>query len=184
MARISDNASIPQRNPGPTRPAPVEQGPARDLPREHATTIDLRKATRMHTAATTTASMRPDATSQPPEAPTHRTRQGRTGDELVKRMAALAAATMLALATMATPASAHILVVDPPGAGDPAGGWVGGPALPGQGQGLIPGGPGGDHLQSPAHAKGLNTACHVQRTNDSSAVDIFGPGGPGCPHGS
>jgi hypothetical protein len=102
----------------------------------------------------------------------------------MRRMMTLLAGIVLVLAMMAAPAAAHVLVVDPPGKGEPTGGWVGGPALPGQGKGLIPGGPAGDYLQSPSHGKGLNTACHALRAHGRSAVDIFGPGGPGCPHGA
>lgn len=102
----------------------------------------------------------------------------------MRRMITLVAGTVLVLALMAAPATAHILVVDPPGAGQPAGGWVGGPALSGQGKGLIPGGPEDAYLQSPSHVKGLNTACYALREHGRSTVDIFGPGGPGCPHGA
>jgi hypothetical protein len=105
---------------------------------------------------------------------------------------AAAAALMLALAA---PAAAHVLVVTPPNADEPVSthrggpfeeikamgdvGWVGGGPLPGQGQGLISS-PAG--TLSPAHAKGLNTACEQ---NGSSVVAIFGPPSPaGCPHGT
>jgi hypothetical protein len=89
-----------------------------------------------------------------------------------------------ALVVSAVPASAHVLVVEPPG-GDVKVGWVGGGPLPGQGKGLVPGGPTGSYLQSPAHAKGLNQACESIRANGQAAVDIFGPPTPaGCPHGT
>jgi hypothetical protein len=95
--------------------------------------------------------------------------------------------TMLfTIGLMAGPAAAHILVVTPPGADGPANvGWVGGGELPGQGKGLVPGGPTGSYLQSPAHAKGLNSACEALRSNGQAAVDIFGPPSPaGCAHGT
>lgn len=85
---------------------------------------------------------------------------------------------------LAVPASAHVLVVDPPG-GETKVGWVGAGALPGKGQGLVPGGPTGSYLQTPAHAKGLNNACEALRANGQAAVDIFGPPTPaGCAHGT
>lgn len=108
---------------------------------------------------------------------------------MVRRTLAIGAAVLLVLAMMAGPAAAHILTVDPPGAGDgpPAGpfepgSWVGGGTLPSeaQGNGLIPS-PFG--LQPPSHATGLNSACEALRENGNGVVDIFGPGGPGCPHG-
>lgn len=89
-----------------------------------------------------------------------------------------AAALMLALAA---PAAAHNLTVTPPGTGEAKHGWVGALDLPGKGKGLIPGGPGGTWTLTPAHAKGLNSACHALGGNP--VVDIRGPGGPGCPHG-
>lgn len=111
----------------------------------------------------------------------------------MRRLITLAAALVMALAMMAAPASAHVLVVQDGEVqthraerfAELGGlGWVGSPPLPGQGNGLIPGGPGGIYLQSPSHGNGLNTACETQRDHGNSAVDIFGPGGPGCPHGS
>jgi hypothetical protein len=95
--------------------------------------------------------------------------------------------TMLfTIGLMAGPAAAHVLVVTPPGADEPVHeGWTGGGALPGQGEGLVPGGPGGIYLQSPAHEKGLNSACEALRSNGKAAVDMFGPPTPaGCAHGT
>jgi hypothetical protein len=84
---------------------------------------------------------------------------------------------------LVSPAFAHYRYMH--GSGDVAG-WVGGPPLPGQGQGLIVGGPGGIFMLSPAHAKGLNTACYALEANPS-VVNIRGPGPGGatsqCPHG-
>lgn len=91
---------------------------------------------------------------------------------------------LLALAAMfAFPASAHVQVNNH-GKGS---GWVGSPAegIPGQGNGLILGGPTGETTLSPAHAKGLNTACEALKANGNTAVQIFGPPTPaGCPHGT
>lgn len=96
-------------------------------------------------------------------------------------------ATLFALAMMAGPAVAHHLVVDPPGGGEGPGEaiWVGGGPLPeqAQGQGLIPGGPTGAFLQSPAHDSGLNAACENLRDHGNGVVDIHGPFPPTCHHG-
>jgi hypothetical protein len=99
---------------------------------------------------------------------------------------ATAVATIVAvLALLAGPAAAHERVVDPPGNAEPKVGWVGGPAIPGNGEGLIPGGPGGEVLLTPAHAKGLNQACEAVRAQGRAAADIYGPPTPGgCPHGT
>ncbi|WP_277212397.1 hypothetical protein [Isoptericola croceus] len=94
----------------------------------------------------------------------------------------VAAAAAAALTVLGSPAAAHVITVDPPGQSDTKEGWVGGGALPGQGKGLVPGGPDGSFKLSPAHAKGLNSACKSTEANPS-AVDIRGPGGPGCAHG-
>lgn len=83
------------------------------------------------------------------------------------------------LMAFAIPAGAHNLTVTPPGTGEKHF-WVGGGALPANGQGLIPGGPTGEFMLTPAHGGGLTTACGM---NGSDVVDIRGPGGPGCPHG-
>jgi hypothetical protein len=95
-------------------------------------------------------------------------------------------AVVAALALMAAPAAAHVLVVDPPGNDKVVEGWVGGPILPieAQGAGLFdapPFAPG--HKQSAGHSNGLNNACHA--TADNSTVAIFGPPTPaGCEHGT
>jgi hypothetical protein len=102
----------------------------------------------------------------------------------IRRAAVGLAVAVAVTGGIAAPASAHILVVNPPG-GETKVNWVGGGALPGQGQGLVPGGPTGSYLQSPAHAKGLNQACESIRSNGQAAADIFGPPTPaGCPHGT
>ncbi|QBI19587.1 hypothetical protein ER308_08505 [Egibacter rhizosphaerae] len=103
-------------------------------------------------------------------------------------------ATLLAVGMMAGPAAAHYLVVDPPGQDEAQVQWVGGPALPDATLGnealaVVGGGPDAGRMQSPAHEKGLNTACERMREQGRSAADIFGPPGPpmvptsGCPHG-
>lgn len=90
--------------------------------------------------------------------------------------------TLLVLVLMALSsfALAHFLTVTTP-SGKVHVVWVGAEDIPGQGQGLIAGGPGGVFTLTPAHAKGLNNACAATEGND--VVDIRGPGGPGCPHG-
>ena len=90
----------------------------------------------------------------------------------------------------AAPASAHVLVVDN-GQGEPKVQMVGGGPLPDSatGKGLVPGGRDGAYLQSPAHAKGLNSACTALRENGNGVVDMWGPpfawscnhGGPPMP---
>ena len=113
----------------------------------------------------------------------------------MRRMLVVLAAMLLTLGLLGGPAAAHHLVVDPPGAGegpsagplDP-GGWVGGPlGVPGKGQGLNhEGGPTGEDTITPAHHKGLNSACESLRQHGNGVVDIFGPPpipGSGCPHG-
>ena len=109
---------------------------------------------------------------------------------MIRRLSVLAAATLMVLGMIAGPAAAHILVVEPPGGGQGPGeeAQVGGGALPdaAKGQGLIEGGPPWDrYLQSPAHGKGLNTACESLWANGNGVVDIYGPPTPaGCPHGT
>ena len=102
----------------------------------------------------------------------------------MRKLTLLVLAIML-LGLMAGPAAAHILEVTPKGNDPVITGWVGGGPLPeaANGQGLIPGGPTGAFLQPPSHGTGLNTSCEATEDNPS-AVDIRGPGGPGCPHGS
>ncbi len=102
----------------------------------------------------------------------------------LKRATVALGIVIVTTAAMAAPAGAHVLVVDPPG-GETKVVWVGAGELPGKGQGLVPGGPTGSYLQSPAHAKGLNAACEALRANGSAVVDIFGPPTPaGCAHGT
>ena len=85
---------------------------------------------------------------------------------------------------VAVSASAHNIEVQPPGHDEPVHeGWVGGHALPGQGEGLIPGGPTDSYLQSPAHAKGLVTSCEAHRANGNAVVQIVGPPFGNCIHG-
>lgn len=85
---------------------------------------------------------------------------------------------------VALPASAHSIVVQPPGHEEPVvEGRVGSGPLPGKGKGLIPGGPGGSYLQSPSHAKGLVSACYAIRENGNGVVDIAGPPFGNCFHG-
>lgn len=104
--------------------------------------------------------------------------------ERMKRIITLVAGVLLVLAMMAAPASAHVLIVDPPGADEPKSVWVGGPALPAEGNGLYLGGPTGTDYLPPSHDKGLNVACEVQRQRGNSAADMWGPPNPGtCAHG-
>ena len=117
---------------------------------------------------------------------------------IVTRTVMLLIAAALLLALMVAPAAAHTLKVHHPNSGEQiqthrsaqfdwsnqglGGGWVGGPVgLPGQGEGLVLGGPGGDAPMTPSHVGGLNTSCESLETNPSVA-DIRGPG-PSCPHG-
>lgn len=99
----------------------------------------------------------------------------------MRRTVPILIATTALLAAFSAPVGAHERTVQPPG-GETKHGWSGSLALPGSGQGLIPGGPTGEWLISPSHAKGLVTACHALEANPS-VVDIRGPGGPGCEHG-
>jgi hypothetical protein len=105
----------------------------------------------------------------------------------------MGAIALLWVGAFATAASAHYIEVNPPGKAEPKSGWAGGPApLPGQGKGLILGGPNGDWPMTPAHAGGLNQACHSLRDNGNGVVDIYGPPAhgvlpegftSGCAHG-
>lgn len=121
-----------------------------------------------------------------------------TATSMQRVATSLIAAAML-LALLVVPAAAHVIKVHHPGSGEQiethrstqfdvynemlGGGWVGGPVgLPGQGEGLVPGGPGGDALMTPSHESGLNTSCESLEANPSAA-DIRGPGGEDCPHG-
>ncbi len=85
------------------------------------------------------------------------------------------------VAALASVAWAHTLTVTTP-SGQEKQVWVGALALPGQGKGLIPGGPTGEWLISPSHGKGLNVACEALEANGNGVADIRGPG-PSCPHG-
>lgn len=91
----------------------------------------------------------------------------------MKRLVTVLVIVMAVLGAFAGTAAAHIRVVDAPGNPDP--GWVGSPAegIPGQGEGLVQGGPTGTTTLSPAHAGGLNTACEAIRAQGKAAVDIY-----------
>ena len=109
-------------------------------------------------------------------------RLGRT----IKRASIITIAGAATLALSGAPASAHLIIVDPPGSEEKVG-WVGGGPLPeaANGKGLIIGGPSGEYLQPPSHGKGLNTACAALRANGNGVVNIFGPPSPaGCAHGT
>ena len=109
------------------------------------------------------------------------------------RVAALTAAMFASVSLFAGAASAHYIEVDPAGDGDGTTGWVGGPVgVPGQGEGLVMGGPDGDEPMPPSHVKGLNAACEALRANGNGVVDIYGPPShdvlppgftSGCAHG-
>lgn len=97
----------------------------------------------------------------------------------ITRGGAIAIASLTLVAISAAPASAHYLDIKPPG-GEPKTQWVGGPTLnQAKGKGLIPGGPTGEDLLSPAHGKGLNSACAALRANGNAAASIYGPPGQG-----
>jgi hypothetical protein len=100
----------------------------------------------------------------------------------MRRFGTAAVAVAATMATLAAPAAAHNQTVRPPGNDKVIQHWVGAGDVPGQGEGLIPGGPGGTLTLTPAHAKGLVEACERLEANPS-VVDIRGPGGPACPHG-
>lgn len=105
----------------------------------------------------------------------------------MKRAIGFIVAAFVALAMLAVPAGAHVIVVDTPGEGTGHAGWVGSPAagIPGQGGVLVLGGPTGETVLSPAHVHGLVNACEAIRAQGRAAVDIFGPPTPaGCPHGT
>lgn len=103
-----------------------------------------------------------------------------------RRLGVVVVGAGLALGVLSGAASAHVIVVTPPGAEAPVHvGWAGGGELPGHGHGLVPGGPTGSYLQAPAHEGGLVTACESLRASGAAAVDIFGPPTPaGCAHGT
>ena len=88
------------------------------------------------------------------------------------------------LLAFAAPVAAHNLVVDPSGQAETKALWVGGPVVPGQGQGLF-GGPFG--LQPAGHREGLPHACNATGSSPSAVTFIAPPPGiPGddsCQHG-
>lgn len=89
-------------------------------------------------------------------------------------------AVVLALGLLAAPASAHILVVDPPGNDKVIGKWIGGPPdallpIQAQGEGLFPAPPFAPGYKQPAaHGTGLIAACKA--TTGNGVVTIVGPG--------
>ena len=103
---------------------------------------------------------------------------------MTRRVLTLLVAMLGVLGLMATPAMAHYVAVD----GEVVA-FAGGGDVPGQGEGLVEGGPpGGTGKIAPSHEEGLNTACEK---NGSDAVDIRGPNELGqydpesdCGHGS
>jgi hypothetical protein len=95
-------------------------------------------------------------------------------------LSALLLVTALLLA-FAAPALGHALVVDPPGQAEPKIQWVGGPNVPGKGQGLMPN-PFG--LQPPSHGKGLVSACYANMGNPSAVQIVAPPSWTGCHHGT
>jgi hypothetical protein len=106
------------------------------------------------------------------------------GEGMTRRALTLLMAIPAVLMLMAGPAMAHYLAVD-----GEVKAFPGGADIPGQGEGLVDGGPpGGTGKISPSHMKGLNTACVKNR---SQVVDIRGPNQFGqydpesdCAHGS
>jgi hypothetical protein len=88
-------------------------------------------------------------------------------------------AVLVLVLAFGSPAFAHYRV----NAASGGSGWVGSPPLPeaAQGQGLVYS-QGAQANISPSHFGGLVVACEALR-GTAAAVDIFGPGGPGCPHG-
>ena len=105
----------------------------------------------------------------------------------MKRALVSAVICAAAVVSLSVPAGAHVIVVDTPGEGAGHSGWAGSPAagIPGQGEGLVLGGHTGETVLSPAHVKGLVSACEAIRAHGQAAVDIFGPPTPaGCPHGT
>jgi hypothetical protein len=94
-------------------------------------------------------------------------------------LSALLVVSVLLLA-FAAPVLGHAVVVDAPGHSEPKAQWVGGPNVPGKGQGLMPN-PFG--LQPPSHGKGLVNACHATLANPSAVVILAPPYFTGCQHG-
>jgi hypothetical protein len=84
------------------------------------------------------------------------------------------------LLAFAAPALGHALVVDPPGEAETKVQWVGGPNVPGKGQGLMPN-PFG--LQPPSHEKGQVKACEANMANPSPVLLLAPPYFTGCQHG-
>lgn len=89
------------------------------------------------------------------------------------------------LLAFAAPVAAHNLVVDPNGQVETKELWVGGPVVPGIGQGLFPAFPSG--LQPAGHREGLPHACNATRSNPSAVTFIAPPPLPfdpdHCQHG-
>jgi hypothetical protein len=99
------------------------------------------------------------------------------------RVIASLAASLLAVA-FASPAAAHIVVVNPPGGGQGTAHWIGGGPLPQaaeNGAGLIIN-PFGDILPA-AHGAGLVHGCLMLMENNSAAAILAPPSFTGCHHG-
>jgi hypothetical protein len=96
-----------------------------------------------------------------------------------RSLTSLLAALALVLA-LAAPAAAHIVVVDPPGAGDGPVVWVGGGPVPGQGGALLDSPIG---KLPPSHARGLVASCQATMANPSAVLILAPPYFTGCHHG-
>ena len=86
--------------------------------------------------------------------------------------------------TLASPAAAHIIVVNPGGGGEGTAHWIGGGPLPQaaeNGQGLVIN-PFGAILPA-AHFTGLPHACLMLMGNSSTAAILAPPSFTGCQHG-
>lgn len=104
----------------------------------------------------------------------------------LKRLAFATTAAIGLTFGAASTSSAHYIHIETP-SGQTQHGWAGSEDIPGQGQGLIPGGPTGEATLSPSHDGGLVTACEAIRANGNGVIDIHGPAAPGvettCRHG-
>ena len=104
----------------------------------------------------------------------------------MKRSLVATLALLSLLLAMAAPAAAHNMVVDPPGQAEPVELWVGGPVVPGEGQGLFPHPPSGG-FQPAGHREGLPHACNATNSNPSAVTFIAPPTLPfdtdSCSHG-